>query len=65
MNEIFIAPTSWSSSEAIAAAIDNGCAAVLSGIPPVYQATADEQGWTLPCIITEGAGGAITDWRPV
>ena len=50
---------------AIQLATLNDCSALLQGIPPVYMAQAETDGWSLPCVITEDDTGAIVAWKPV
>lgn len=51
--------------DAIALAVANGCVGFYQGVPPVLQETATEQGWTLPCVITEDENGVVVSWEPV
>ena len=51
--------------EATALALANGCVGFYQGIPPVLQGMAAEQGWTLPCVITENEDGIVTSWQPL
>lgn len=65
MQDLLIAPPSWSATECVTVATTENCCAYLTGIPPVYEALASEQGWTVPCVITEDDGGAVTSWRAI
>ena len=46
-------------------AVANGCCGFYTGIPPVWMAQAAEQGWTLPCVLTDDGTGSIVAWSPV
>lgn len=50
--------------DATALAIANGCVGYYQGIPPVWQGLAEEQGWSLPCVVTEDEAGDVTSWAP-
>lgn len=63
--DLLIAPPTWSTSECVTVATTEHCCAFLTGVPPVYEAISTEQGWTLPCVITEDETGAVTAWRAV
>ena len=65
MQDLLIVPPTWTASEATSVAVSEACVAYLVGIPPVYTAQADAEGWTVPCVVTEGADGSITSWRAV
>jgi hypothetical protein len=51
--------------DATALAIANGCVGYYQGIPPVWQVLAQEQGWNLPCVVTEDDAGNVVSWAPV
>jgi len=51
--------------DATALAIANGCVGYYQGIPPVWQGLAEEQSWSLPCVVTEGDDGNVVNWTPV
>lgn len=61
--DLLIAPPTWSTTECVTVATSEQCCAFLTGVPPVYEALATEQSWTLPCVVTEGDDGEITAWR--
>lgn len=65
MTKSLIVPVGTSSDDATALAVANGCAGFYTGIPPVLQEMATEQGWTLPCVITEDESGVVISWEPV
>ena len=65
MQDLLIIPPTWSASEATSVAVSEACVAYLVGIPPVYSAQADVEGWTVPCVVTEDADGSISAWRAV
>ena len=65
MQDLLIAPPTWTAQEATACAITEHCVAYYTGIPPVYVPISIEQGWTVPCVITEDADGTISAWRAV
>lgn len=65
MQDLLIVPPTWSASEATSVAVSESCVAYLVGIPPVYMAQADAEGWTVPCVVTEDADGSISAWRAV
>ena len=45
-------------------ALANHCVGYFMGVPPCYAQLAQEQGWTLPCVITEDADGNVAAWAP-
>lgn len=61
--KILVVSLETPASDAVQMAVTNNCCAFLSGIPPVYGPLAVEQGWTLPCVITEDETGAIVSWE--
>ena len=63
MQDLLIVPPTWTVSEATSVAVSEACVAYLVGIPPVYMAQADAEGWTVPCVVTEDADGSISAWR--
>lgn len=63
MQDLLIVPPTWTASEATSVAVSEACVAYLVGIPPVYTAQADAEGWTVPCVVTEDADGSISAWR--
>ncbi len=65
MQDLLIVPPTWSASEATSVAVSEACVAYLVGIPPVYTAQADAEGWTVPCVVTEDADGSISAWRAI
>ena len=65
MKKDLIVPVGTSSADATALAIANGCSGFYTGIPPIMQAMATEQGWTLPCVVTEDENGMVVSWAPV
>lgn len=55
--------TSFDSALSLAQA--NDCVGWYTGIPPVWVQLAAEQGWTLPCVVTQDAEtGDVTGWTP-
>jgi hypothetical protein len=50
--------------EATALAVENGCVGYYQGIPPVWRGIAEEQGWSLPCVVTESEDGSVIAWAP-
>jgi hypothetical protein len=50
---------------ATAMALANGCRGFYTGVPPIMQPMAEEQGWTLPCVVTENEDGFVVSWQPV
>lgn len=65
MNKFLIVAVGTPSEDATALAIANGCPGFYTGIPPVLQAQAEAEGWTLPCIVTEDETGTVVSWAPV
>ena len=65
MQNLLIVDPAMAIDAAIHLATLNDCSALLQGIPPVYMAQAETDGWMLPCIITEDDTGAIVAWKPV
>jgi len=65
MKKDLIVPVGTSPQDATALAIANGCGGFYVGIPPIMQAMAEEQGWTLPCVVTEDENGLVIGWEPV
>lgn len=52
-------------SDALAVTIAAGAVGFYSGIPPKWSGIAEEQGWTLPCIVTEDETGNVVSWAPL
>lgn len=65
MQNLLIVDPTMPIDAAIQLATLNDCSALLQGIPPVYMAQAETDGWMLPCVITEDDTGAIVSWKPV
>lgn len=65
MTKFLIVVAGTPSEEATALAVANGCAGFYQGVPPILQAQATYEGWTLPCVITEDENGAVVSWAPV
>lgn len=65
MQKDLIVAVGTSSEEATALALANGCVGFYTGVPPKWAALSEEQGWTLPCVITEDENGAVVSWAPV
>jgi len=51
--------------DAIAVTNANDAVGFYTGIPPKWQALSEEQGWTLPCVITENEDDIVTSWQPL
>lgn len=65
MKKDLIVSVGTSTDTATAMAIANGCGGFYQGIPPIMQGMATEQGWTLPCVVTENEDGFVVSWEPV
>lgn len=65
MQKDLIVPIGTSTETATALAVANGCTGFYLGVPPVMSAMAIEQGWTLPCVVTENEDGIVVAWAPV
>ncbi len=65
MKKDLIVAVGTSSEDATALAIANGCGGFYMGVPPIMQPMAEEQGWTLPCVVTENEDGFVVSWQPV
>lgn len=64
MKKDLIVAVGTSSEDATALAIANGCGGFYMGVPPIMQGMATEQGWTLPCVVTEDENGMVVSWAP-
>lgn len=52
--------------DALLLATTHQCVGYYTGIPPIYAAQAQAEGWTLPCVITQSLEtGAIIAWKAV
>ena len=60
-----VVPTGFPSETATELAVSNGCAGFYTGIPPKWVVLSEQQGWTLPCIVTEDDDGNAVSWAPV
>jgi hypothetical protein len=60
-----VAAPGTSPDDARALALANGCAGYYLDMPPVWQAQASDEGWTLPCVVTLGDEGTVANWTPV
>lgn len=60
-----VVPSDFPPETATDLAIANGCSGFYSGIPPKWVVLSQEQGWTLPCAVTEDEEGNVTSWAPV
>lgn len=60
-----IVDPSTSFDDALAMSTANDCVGWYSGVPPVWQGMSADQGWTLPCTVTQDAEGDVTGWAPV
>jgi len=60
-----VVPSGFPAETATELAIANGCGGFYTGIPPVWAVLAEEQAWTIPCIVTEDENGNVTSWTPV
>jgi len=65
MTKYLVVAVGTPSQDATALAVANGCVGFYSGVPPVWSQIAVEQGWTLPCVVTEDESGAVISWAPV
>ena len=63
MTTYLVAP-GVSPEDAYALAVSNGCGGYYLSVPPVWQAQADADGWTYPCIVTL-TDGVVSDWTPI
>lgn len=59
---VFSAPAP---ADAVATTLANDAVGYYTGVPPKWQALAEEQGWTLPCVVTEDENGNVVSWAPV
>jgi len=50
--------------DAIAITSANDAVGFFTGIPPRWQTIAEEQGWTLPCVVVEDEDGNVASWSP-
>lgn len=51
--------------DAVAITLANDAVGYYTSIPPKWATTSEEQGWTLPCSVTEDENGAVVSWAPV
>jgi hypothetical protein len=65
MTTFLIVTAGTPSEEATALAVANGCAGFYQGVPPILQAQAQAESWTLPCTVTEDENGVVVSWAPV
>lgn len=65
MQKYLIVVAGTASEEATALAVANGCAGFYQGVPPILQAQAAAESWTLPCVVTEDESGVVVSWAPV
>ncbi len=65
MQKFLIVVAGTPAPEATSLAVANGCAGFYQGVPPILQAQAAAEDWTLPCIVTEDENGVVVSWAPV
>lgn len=51
--------------DAVEVAVAAGAVGFFVGVPPVWSGLSEEQGWTLPCVVTENEDGVVTSWQPL
>jgi hypothetical protein len=51
--------------DAVAVTVAAGAVGFYSGVPPAWSGVAAEQGWPLPCAVTEDENGNVVAWAPV